>query len=251
MPVDPLRVAIAQLAAVPCDIDANVRASVALIAEAAGQGAQLVAFPELSLSGYEPAWITSALEASLRADDERLAPLRRCCRELGVVAVLGAARRSEAGKPRIGAFVVDAAGEVTVSDKQHLHGSEIEVFAPGEPAPPFSVRGWRVAVGVCFDAAKPTHAAAAAAAGADVYLVSALYVRGEERRLDLHLGARAMDNRVFSVLANYAGTTGGMTSCGLSGVWGPTGERLCATATADATLLVADLDPAALAAFRG
>ncbi len=35
------------------------------------------------------------------------------------------------------------------------------------------------------------------------HAVSALYMRGEERRCDLHVGARAMDNRVFSVLSNY------------------------------------------------
>ena len=43
-----------------------------------------------------------------------------------------------------------------------------------------------------------------AEAGADIYAVSALYTAGEDHRLALHLGARAMDNRMFSVLANLA-----------------------------------------------
>ena len=61
--------------------------------------------------------------------------------------------------------------------------------------------------GLCLDTAHPGHAERAAEAGADIYAVSALYTAGEDHRLGLHLGARAMDNRMFSVLANLGGTT--------------------------------------------
>src|SRR5699024_4979100 len=101
------------------------------------------------------------------------------------------------------------------------------------------------------DAANPGHAERAAQRGIDLYLVSALYVRGEERRLDLHLVARAMDNRVLAALANYASTTGRHVSFGLSGVWGPSGEVLERTAAPDETLVVVDLDPSQLARYRG
>ncbi len=63
-----------------------------------------------------------------------------------------------------------------------------------------------------MDVANPPHAAA----GTDLYLGSALYAVGEERR---------------------------------SGVWKPDGEVLC-RAGAEATLLFADLDRAALDAYR-
>lgn len=49
------------------------------------------------------------------------------------------------------------------------------------------------------------------------------YAAGEDHRLALHLGARAMDNRMFSVLANLGGSTQFGPSAGGSGFWGPDG----------------------------
>ena len=52
-----LRVAAAQAVSVSGDVDANVATAVALVAEAAGNGARLVVLPELFLTGYDPeAW---------------------------------------------------------------------------------------------------------------------------------------------------------------------------------------------------
>jgi predicted amidohydrolase len=52
------------------------------------------------------------------------------------------------------------------------------------------------------------------------------------------------------LLANYAGTIGGHVSCGLSGVWTPSGEAAMRAASTGEQLLIADLDRAALDAFR-
>jgi 5-aminopentanamidase len=250
MPVGLLRIALAQCSAIPGDVSINADAAARVVARAADQGAHLVVFPELSLTGYELTFIRRNPEAWLRAEDERLDPVRRVCTEARVTAVVGAPLRSIHDKPYIASIVVGPQERVFVSCKQHVHDSELEIFEPGEPAEPFEVAGWRVALAVCFDVARPRHAEAAAAHGADLYAVSALYIVGEERRADLHFGARAMDYRMFSCLANYAGITGGHVSSGGSGVWLPTGEPLVRSASSDQELVVADLDPGSLAPFR-
>ena len=186
----------------------------------------------------------------MRESNTRLEPVRRACAAHGVTAVLGAAHRTPAGEPVIAAPIIGPKGDVAISVKEHLHRSEETLFRPGVRAAPFEVNGWRVAIGICFDAAHPAHAERAARDGIDLYVVSALYTRGEERRCDLHLGARAMDNRVFAALANYAGTTGGHVSLGSSGAWGPDGGVVERAAGADAALVVVDLDPAQLARYR-
>jgi nitrilase len=48
----PFRAAVIQAAPLAFDLEASVARAVQLIAEAAGQGAQLVVFPEAFLSGY-------------------------------------------------------------------------------------------------------------------------------------------------------------------------------------------------------
>ncbi|HEY2512984.1 MAG TPA: carbon-nitrogen hydrolase family protein [Polyangiaceae bacterium] len=251
MPSEPLRVGIAQVKAAAGDVAANVARAADAIGELAAKGAHLVAFPELFLTGYEPALLAANGDLWFVSGDARLEPIRQACAAAGVTAILGAPLRTSEGAKRIAAPIVGPQGDVGASTKEYVHGSEASLFAPGAPLPPFEVHGWRVGVGICFDTAHPRHAEAAARAGADLYVSSALYWEGEERRSDLHLGARAMDNRIFSVLANYAGTTGGYRSCGGSGAWAPTGEVRARQTGAGEALLLVELDPAELTAFRG
>ena len=106
--------------------------------------------------------------------------------------------------------------------------------------------GWKIALAICLDTARPVHAGGAAEAGADIYAVSALYSAGEDHRLALHLGARAMDNRMFSVLANLGGTTESGPSAGGSGFWGPDGRVIRQAAGTGTEVLTATLHHSAL-----
>jgi predicted amidohydrolase len=250
MPQTPLRIALAQAVSVPGDVEANVRRAAAVVEEAAARGARLVAFPELFLTGYEPALLAETPAAWFEVADARLDPVRRACAAMELTAILGAPLRTKDGARKIAAPIVGPRGDVGVSLKEHVHGSEATLFTGGSPLAPFDVDGWRVAVAICFDGAHPRHAERAARDGADLYVSSALYWEGEERRCDLHLGARAMDNRIFSALANHAGTTGGYRSLGMSGAWGPRGEVLARAANADVALVLVDLEVTALDAFR-
>jgi predicted amidohydrolase len=83
-----------------------------------------------------------------------------------------------------------------------------------------------------------------------VYAVSAVYVRGEEHRLGLHLGARSMDHRMFGVLANAGGSTSIGESCGLSGTWGPDGRVLAQADLAGSATVITTLQPPVLVPFR-
>jgi 5-aminopentanamidase len=248
-PAAPLRVAIAQMKAAPGDVAANVAITVELIGRARAEGAALIVFPELSLTGYELDYLAADADGWFTRDDARLDPIRAACAP-GITAVVSAAVREPGGEPFLAGLVIAPDGSVTVSAKQHLHGTEGALFRAGPPASPFTVQGWKVAVGICFDAAHPRHAEAAALAGADLYVVPAVYAAGEERRADLHFGARAMDNRIFTALANHAGITGRYVSIGGSGIWGPTGAVVQRAADAAPALITIELDPDELRRFR-
>ena len=245
-----MRIALAQITPVPVDVESNLQAAERTIAAAADRGAELTVFPELSLTGYELRGIAETPAAWLSADDPRLDGVRRICAATRTAAILGAPWHDRERRPRLAAIIVTADGELHASSKQYLHGAESELFVADRPAPPFVVGGWRVAVAVCFDAAHPAHAADAAAARSDLYVGSALYEAGQERRSDLHYGARAMDHRMFAALANYAGASGGYTSCGLSGAWSPTGDVLRRAPGNDQALVIVDLDRGELDRFR-
>ena len=217
-----LTVAAIQYEAVAGGIGANIPEHVRLIEDADSHGARLVIFPELSLTGYNLPLFRNADEW-LVPGDARLSAVREICRRTGVTAVVGAALRTADGTPRLVSLAVHPNGSEEAAFKTHLHGGEEALFTAGPGPAILTVDGWKIALAVCFDAAHPGHSGAAAEGGADVYAVSALYTQGEGHRLGLHLGARAMDNRMYTVLANLGGHTPLGPSCGLSGFWGPDG----------------------------
>ena len=128
--------------------------------------------------------------------------------------------------PQIGVLHVDPRGAVrSVYAKQHLHVGEIGIFGAGTSGAVVEIDGWRLALSVCSDAAVDTHPAQAVEAGADAYLVGALYVIGSEGRIDQQMHA-ATAQGLWAVLAQYSGGTGGGPACGLSGAWRPDGSEV-------------------------
>jgi predicted amidohydrolase len=230
-------------------VAANVPEHIRLIEDAESHGARLVIFPELSLTGYRLDLLEGP-EEWLSAADRRLGGIREICRRTGITAVVGAAFTQDDGTPRLASLAIHPSGAIEPSFKTWLHGPEQALFVAGSHPAVLEIDGWKIALAICFDAARPGHAEWAAGAGADVYAVSAVYTAGEDHRLGLHLGARAMDNRMFSVLANLAGTTPLGPSCGLSGFWGPDGLPFRQAAGTGTEVLTASLQHGVLARFR-
>ncbi|GHG56328.1 carbon-nitrogen hydrolase family protein [Sinomonas cellulolyticus] len=249
MPAE-LTVAAVQSVPLPGGLQANIDEHVRLLEDAEGHGARLAVFPELSLTGYDLSlladggyWITSI--------STQLAEIQAACEDMGIVAVVGAAVREPDGTPRLASLLLRPGTAPLIAPKMHLHGDERDLFEPGTRPTVVDVDGWRVALAVCFDVAQPGHAAEAAAAGTDLYAASSVYVAGQERRLDLHFGARAMDSRFFALLANAGGTSTLGASCGGTGIWGPDGHRMAAARGTGSEVVPAVLFRSALERYRG
>jgi predicted amidohydrolase len=243
----PLRVAAAQIEAVGGDLVGNAATHAAAIAEAAALGARVVVFPELSLSGYDfPLLTADVARCEVAPGDPALRTVGEACRAHGVTAVVGGCARRETGWA-IAAHVVGPDGGVAATyHKRHLDADEREVFVPGHTDTIVQVSGWRLGLGVCYDAAFPEHARGLALAGADAYLLSGAFTLGDaDHRRSVYFPARALENTAYVVFANYAGTHGGWRFAGRSAVHGPDGRPL-ADAGTTAGLAVADLDDAGL-----
>ncbi|MGO4188348.1 carbon-nitrogen hydrolase family protein [Pseudarthrobacter sp. TAF60_1] len=244
-----LTVSAIQYQALTGGIVPNVEEHVRLIEDAESHGARLVIFPEMSLTGYDLA-LLSADEAWLRLDDPRLGDLREICRRTGITAVAGAAHREPDGTHRLATLAIHPGGSIDFGFTTHLRGPEQALFTAGDGALLLELDGWRIALAIGADASVPAHSTEAAMTGADIYAVSAVYTVEEERRLALHLGARAMDQRMFGVLANLGGATPLGHSCGLSGFWGPDGHRMEHAVGTGTEVITAVLQRGALGKFR-
>ena len=239
-----LRIAAAQSASIPGDIEANVQRHCVFIDAAAAAGTELLVFPELSLTGYEPALLAARL---LSAHDRRVAPLRQRAQSLGMTIVAGAPLANRDGLPCIGALTFHADGRTSTYRKHFLHPGEEQFAAPGNAVSEvIDVRGVPVALAICADTANEQHPHAAAVAGATLYVAgSAISIAGYSKEQQL-LSDYA---KLFSfgiLLANHAFATGGHASAGRSAVWLPDGQLLVEAPGQGEFLVLADEDSGAV-----
>lgn len=217
----PITIALAQLPVIKAAVDDNLETHLAYIERAAALGANVVAFPELSLTGYELALLS---QLAMPRDDATFAALTAAAVANNTVVIAGCPLHNPNGKPHIAAVNCFPNGEHTFYLKQHLHEGEEVYCAPGCESGLINVNGTRIALAVCADFTHPSHAATAAAQQADVYLASALISPGGYAKDADLLAAIAKRHQLPVLLANHVSTTGGWQTCGNSGGWNAAGE---------------------------
>lgn len=258
VPTAPLTVATVQATPTPGDVAGNAVAAADLVRQAGERGARVAVLPELFLCAYhppalaaDPAGTDVAADPDGTVADARLDPLRAAARAAGVTVLVGAAARHPDGRRTIAALVVDRAGTVRVGyDKQQLWGDERELFSAGGRGATLLIDDWRLGLGICYDGCFPEHGRAAALDGAHGYLCPSGYLAGSEHRRDLYYAARALDNTMFVVFSNAVGGVDPWRFNGGAAIYDPQGRVLARGADDGTTVLVATLDPAALAATR-
>ncbi len=232
------RVAVAQTVPVAGDLSHNLRQHLALITQAHAAGAQLILFPELSLSGYDlpriSEWVTGP-------EDPALTPLREAARQTGMLLIAGAPVYSLDGADIcIGSLLFTPEGRIHLYRKQHLHPGEEKFVVPGPPGVElFPWAGERVALAICADTTHSSHASDAAAAGATVYAASVFWTPGGYGHDAAMVQSYARDYALTVLIANYGGPCGGFESGGQSAGWAPGGQLVASAPAQGAHLLVA------------
>ena len=213
---EPLSIAVAQPLCVPYDVASNAMTHAAVVSSA---GARVVVFPELSLTGYEPA------APAVTTRDPRLLPLAEVCAAAGVLALAGAPVPGEAGRPHIAMLAIDRAGITVAYRKMWLARAESTRFAPGDKPAVLEVGGWRLGVAIGKDTSFPQHQADTGALGIDVYAGATLMSPDEAGIQDACARGIAAQQRVWVAVASFAGATGGgyAQAAGRSGIWAPSG----------------------------
>ncbi|MGH8775107.1 MAG: NAD+ synthase [Jiangellaceae bacterium] len=267
-----IRLALAQVNPTVGALDANAALVVQFAAHAAGQGAHLVAFPEMVLTGYpveDLALRRSFGEASRRTVDELAG--RLAAEGMGGVAVVvgyldrddDAAHTERLGRPRgapQNAVAVLHGGRVMATQaKHHLPNygvfDEFRHFVPGDHLSVVRLHGVDVALAICEDLWQeggPVAATRAAGAGLLLVVNASPYERNKDDvRLDL---CRRRAAQAGCTLA-YVAMVGGQDELVFDGdsiVVGQDGDVLGRAPQFEDGCLVVDLElPAATAPAGG
>ena len=228
--------------------------AVAAIGRAADAGARLVVLPEYA-SGWAPAPGPDLVEP---LDGPFVTAVREAARRAGVSVVVGVVAPHGGDDPRAVnlALAIGPDGALLGSyAKVHLFDAfgwrESDALAPGAPdAEPLviDVDGLRVGVLTCYDLRFPESARRLADAGSQVLVAIAAWASGPGKagQLAVLARARAIENTAYLLLASQCGP--GRT--GHSAVVDPLGEVLAEATEDGEEILLANLDPAAVAAAR-
>ena len=222
----PLVVAAARASSALLDVAANVATAARLVRRASAEGAELLALPELFLTGHElTAIVTEPAKYAVGANDNRLDPLADACAETRTAAGVGAPVWED-GHVFNSLHVIGRGGQPAGRyDKQHVSPAERTAgISPGAHGHTVTMDAWRIGLAIGADVDHPEHASAAARDGCLIYVVSG---RSHEVLVD-----RATDNGLYTVLADHRGS---------AAVWHPEGALLAETSGADPELAVAEL----------
>ena len=216
-----ITLAAAQSSSVKGDIEANVRIHAEFVRQAAKHHADLIVFPELSLSGYEP---ELAAELAMTIVDPRLSPLRELAAEHKITIIAGAPIARTGEKPGIGAIIMSPEG-TSVYLKQHVTSEEKLHFSAGLVPCVIDVKGVTVGLAICADTSHASHPETAAKLGASVYAAGVLFDNAESLWAP-RFQQYATRHHMAVLMANYWGPSGGYVSAGKSGVWDEQERRI-------------------------
>src|SRR5262249_37197722 len=242
-----LRLALAQVNVTVGDLAGNVECMLRGIRRAAAEGADLVAFPELALTGYPPEDLL--LKPGFVADSLRaLRHLTAATREFsGLTVVVGFADRS--GDLYDAAAVLSEGRSVGVYHKRFLPNysafDEDRYFSAGSEAPNFLIGGALVGINICEDIWYPTGPGTEqATAGAELLLnISASpYFMGKQDARERMLATRAADSGAIVAYLNLVGGQDELIFDGGSVVFNQGGELLARAKRFAEDFLVVDLD---------
>src|SRR6187551_793483 len=249
---DLLRVALAQINPTVGDIRGNARKISEYIARARDEGAALVVFPELALTGYPPEDLllkTSFLDASRTA-------LRELATEAkDIVAVVGYPEQAE---DVYNTAAVLADGDVVAGyRKMYLPNygvfDEQRYFQSGSEGAIVEVNGVPVGISVCEDIWEPgPPAMSEALAGAQVLvnLSASPYRAGYGARRERMLTQRAVDYLSAVVFVNTVGGQDELVFDGHSLAIDQDGRVIARAPQFDESLTLCTIDPRAIAAAR-
>ena len=242
------RIALAQINPTVGDLDGNVRKIIELMDEARGQLADLVAFPEMAVTGY-PAedllFKPSFIHDNMAAMRKVVAASRDIAVVVGFV---------DADSDIYNACAVAFQGEMAgIYHKMHLptYGvfDEERYFKRGTICPVYTINGVGVGVNICEDIWHPVGPIAVQRdAGAEIIvnINASPYHAGKRVQRERMVSTRAVDNELYVAYLNTVGGQDELVFDGGSLIVDQRGEVVARGKQFQEELIVADLDMEAI-----
>lgn len=242
-----LRVALAQINTTVGDLEGNRVAAAKAIEHAKGLGAHVVAFPELTITGYPPEDLV-LWPSFVEKNEQQLELLAASTR--GIVAVVGFVQAGSAGKLYNAAATLADGRVRDVYRKIHLPNygvfDERRYFTSGKGCPVLEIAGTKVAVNVCEDIWEEVGPSELQCSAGQAEIIlningSPYWIGKQSWRTEIVTGL-AKRNQAFAVYVNQVGGQDELVFDGASIVADPLGKVIAIGASFEESLFAVDLD---------
>jgi N-carbamoylputrescine amidase len=235
------------------DREKSVGKALEWVARAAGDGADLIVFPELAFDFFFPQVRADASYFDLGEPipGPTTETFQAAAAKHGIVTVINVFERAAPGRYYDASPVIDADGTLLgVSRMHHIAEepgyNEKFYYWPGDGGwPVYETKAGRLGVAICYDRHYPEHFRALALGGAEVVVVPTATSMSEQAFRDvweIEVQAAAVANQIFIAVTNRAGLDGELQFFGESFVAGPNGMIITRAASDEEELLVTEID---------
>ena len=204
-----LKIAAVCMNSQPSEILRNLDQTESYVRKASQMDADIICFPELSITGYILNHPTDVYNDF--SSDKVVERIVGMARQNGIIVMAGIVEICNGEKPYISQLVAGPDGLLGFYRKTHLSPQEKESYAAGEKIDVFKYKDLTFGVQLCYEAHFPEISTVMALKGADIIFMPHASPRGtpEEKMQSWlrHLTSRAFDNGLYVVACNQVGET--------------------------------------------
>lgn len=240
------KIAAAQTSSVSGDVDANVTNHCRIVEWAAEHGVDMLVFPELSLTGYEPEFaercaIADPDNVDINSIAQSLAPLQQVSQRFHISVMVGCPIRRDGQKPFLGSIIFQP-NRIDCYRKRFLHSDEKDYFSESDDVVVIGLKEQRIGLAICADIHQPSQIGDLVKKGISIYAASVAITPGGIDRAIEEMGEHAGRNQVLSLMSNYSEATGDFPIAGSSAIWDPSGSLLARAPEYGEALVIATFD---------
>ncbi len=222
-----IKVAIAVFNASVGNTCGNLDKTFDCVKQAAEAGAEVICFPEMSITGY-----SNHPDIALQAEPipgPSVNELVALSKKENILVLAGLAEKGENGCVHASHVAIAPDGILGVYRKLHIAPTEQAMYTAGGDIPVFEFQGITFGIQLCYDAHFPELSTRMAMQGAEMIFLPHASPRGraidKHRSWMRHLPARAYDNSLFVIACNQTGDNEkGLCFPGNAVVIGPSGH---------------------------
>ncbi len=239
-----MKICVVQTRPIKGDVASNIADHKKMIDLAVVDGADMVIFPELSLTGYEP---TLAQELAMSPQDAQLDEFQVISDAENVT--IGAGIPTENGQGYCISMVLFQPNQPRrIYSKKYLYVDEKSFFVSGENFPVLPVNERQIGLAICYELSVAAHAETAVASGVDVYVASVAKTKAGVEHASKRLAHIAQTHNMPALMSNCVGPADNFMSAGKTAVWNKDGQLLAQLDDTNEGYIIFDTDNEAVIA---